>query len=296
MSGTVSAREAAPEPLKRIGRRAYVWVGAATSSLRCEPGFILVGASRCGTTSLFRALMEHPQIARPTFYKGINYFDLNYYRGMRWYRGHFPVTEIARRKAAGYGEMVAFEASGYYLYHPFALERASRDLPSVKLIAMLRDPAERAFSAYKHEYARDFERETFERAVELEDERLAGEIDRMRDDPTYESFSHRHHSYLHRGHYAEQLERGFNFFPQSQWHIIDSKTYFDNPAVEYRRLLAFLGLDAFEPHFGQHNARPSKPMPPQMLHALQDYYAPHDKRLTELLERPFSWINQEDDA
>ena len=292
----MSAREAAPEPLKRIGRRAYVWVGTATSSLRCEPSFILVGAQRCGTTSLFRALMEHPQIARPTFYKGINYFDLNYHRGIRWYRGHFPLAEIARRKAATHGEMVAFEASGYYLYHPFALERASRDLPAAKLIVMLRDPAERAFSAYKHEYARDFEHETFERAIELEDERLAGEIGRMRDDITYESFSHRHHSYLHRGHYAEQLERGFKFFPRSQWHIIDSETYFDQPAAEYRRLLDFLGLEAFEPQFGQHNARPSKPMPPQALRALQDYYAPHDKRLTDLIEHPFSWISQEDDT
>ena len=298
MTGTrLSAREAAPEPVKRLGRRAYVWVGAATGALRCVPGFILVGAQRCGTTSLFRALMAHPQIARPTFYKGINYFDLNYYRGIRWYRAHFPIAEIARRKAASHGEMMAFEASGYYLYHPFALERASRDLPSIKLVVMLRDPAERAISAYKHEYARGFERESFERALELEGERLAGEIDRMRDDLTYESFSHRHHSYLHRGHYAEQLERGFSFFPRSQWHIIDSMAYFDQPATEYRSLLTFLGLDAFDPpNFGQHNARPSRPMPPQTLRALRDHYAPHDERLTDLLKRSFSWIDQGNDT
>ena len=121
--------------------------------------------------------------------------------------------------------------------------------------------------------------------------------DRMRDDLTYESFSHRHHSYLHRGHYAEQLERGFRFFPRSQWHIIDSKAYFDQPGTEYRSLLTFLGLDAFDsPNFGQHNARPSKPMPSQTLRALRDHYAPHDKRLAGLLRRSFSWINQESDT
>jgi hypothetical protein len=55
-----------------------------TAPLRLEPSFILMGAQRCGTTSLFRALSAHPQLAPPTFWKGINYFDLNYYRGAPW--------------------------------------------------------------------------------------------------------------------------------------------------------------------------------------------------------------------
>jgi hypothetical protein len=284
------ARKDAPEPVKRLGRRTYVRVGELTASLRLQPGFIVIGAQRCGTTSLFRALMAHPQVVRPAFHKGINYFDLNYHRGPRWYRGHFPVAAVARRKALRYGAPVAFESSGYYLYHPFALERLGRDLPAVKLVAMLRDPVERAFSAYKHEYARGFERESFERALELEDERLAGQVERMRAEPSYESFPHRHHSYRHRGHYAEQLERAFEFFPADQVHIIDSAAYFGQPAAEYRALLAFLGLTAFQPAaFGRYNGRPSQPMKPATRRALGDYYAPHDQRLTKLLGRPLSW-------
>src|ERR1700751_618216 len=108
----------------------------------------------------------------------------------------------------------------------------ARDLPAVKLVAMLRDPVDRAFPAYKHERAQGYEQESFERALELEDDRLAGDIDRMRDDPRYESFSHRHHSYLHRGHYAEQLERAFAPFPRSQVHVIDSEAYFGQPEQE----------------------------------------------------------------
>jgi Sulfotransferase domain len=285
-----SLRKAAPRGLKHTGRRAYVQLGTATAGLRLEPAFIMIGAQRCGTTSLFRALMAHPQVVRPTFHKGVNYFDLNYYRGPGWYRGHFPVTEIARRRTAGLGPPVAFEASGYYLYHPFAVERIARDLPRVKLVVMLRDPVERAFSAYKHEYARGFEWESFERALELENERLVGEIDRMRRDPAYESFPHRHHSYRHRGQYAQQLDRVLEYFPRDQLHVLDSESFFARPAGEYQELLAFLGLRPFEPAgFGQYNARPGEPMPDGIRRTLEEHYAPHNERLTALLGQPPRW-------
>jgi hypothetical protein len=287
----LSVGEIVPRPLQQAVRRAYLGLGEATAGTRLLPSFLMIGVQRCGTTSLFRALLEHPQVRRAPFRKGVNYFDLNYYRGMRWYQGHFPVAEIARRRTARYGGPVAFEASGYYLYHPFALERMARDLPDAKLVVMLRDPVERAFSAYKHEYARGFEHEGFERALELEDERLAGEIERMRENIRYESLAHRHHSYRHRGHYAEQLERAFGFFSPEQVHVIDSEAYFDQPAREYRRLVAFLGLHPHEPAgFRQVNARPSGPLPAKTRQMLSEYYAPHDERLAKLLGRPLRWI------
>jgi hypothetical protein len=285
----VRLRSAAPKPLVRLGRHAYTRVSTATARLRLEPGFIMIGAQRCGTTSLFRALSAHPQVVPPTFRKGINYFDLNYYRGEQWYRGHFPVAELARRRTARHGGPVAFEASGYYMYHPWALERLARDLPGTKLVVMLRDPVERAYSAHKHEYARGYEHESFETALELEDGRLEGEIERMRADPTYESFAHRHHSYRHRGYYAEQLERAFEFFPAAQVHLIDSELYFGQPMQEYQRLLAFLGLRPFEPVFGAWNGRPGPPMPPQSRRMLEEDYVSHDERLAKLLGRPASW-------
>jgi hypothetical protein len=262
-----------------------------TASLRLQPAFIVIGAQRCGTTSLFRALSAHPQAAPPVFRKGINYFDLNYHRGPGWYRGHFPVAQVARWRALRYGEPAAFEASGYYLYHPLALPRIASDLPKVKLVVMLRDPVERAYSAYRHEYARGYERETFERAIELEAQRLAGEADKMRDDPAYESFSHRHHSYLHRGCYADQLERVFQLFPREQVHVIFSESYFACPELEYGRLLDFLGLRGFAPVFGVHNARPGPPMAAGIRRALEAYYAPHNERLASLLGETLPWAS-----
>lgn len=285
-----SVRKAAPESLRRAGRRAYVRMGTATAPLRLQPDFIMIGAQRCGTTSLFRALMAHPQVVRPTFHKGINYFDLNYQRGMGWYRGHFPIAEVARHNTARFGGPVVLEASGYYIYHPFALERVARDMPSVKLVAMLRDPVERAFSAYKHESARGFEWESFEKALELEDERLVGEVDRMRDDLSYESFCHRHHSYRHRGQYAEQLERIYSLFPREQLHVVESEDFFDEPAREYARLVTFLGLQPFQPAtFDRYNARPGVPIRAETMQMLKEHYAPHDERLADLLGRSPAW-------
>lgn len=291
------AREAAtriratgPEPLTRLGRRGYTRISGATAGLRMAPGFILIGAQRCGTTSLFRALTAHPQVMPPTFRKGVNYFDLNYHRGAQWYRAHFPVTEIARLRAGRHGPPVACEASGYYLYHPQAAERLGHDMPAVKLVVMLRDPVERAFSAHKHESARGYDQQDFQRALELEDDRLAGEIERMRADPGYESFAHRHHSYRHRGQYAEQLERVYEFFPRAQVHVIDSAAYFSQPAREYRELLAFLGLRPFEPAFAAANARPSPPMEAKCRRMLEEHYHPHDERLAKLLGRQPGWV------
>lgn len=156
---------------------------------------------------------------------------------------------------------------------------------------MLRDPVERAYSAYKHEFARGFETEPdFERALELEDMRLEGEIDRMHEDPTYESFSHRHHAYRRRGEFAEQLERAYALFRTSQIHILESERFFQEPAREYARIIEFLGLESFTPsHFEQHNARPGSAMPERARRKLTEHYLGQEERLARVLGRAPSW-------
>jgi hypothetical protein len=288
----VPGGNALPRPLRKAGHRAYRGLGTVTAPLRLQPSFIMIGVQRCGTTSLFRTLRTHPQLMPSKYRKGINYFDLNYHRGQRWYRGHFPVAALAGRRTSGYGPPVAFEGSGYYLYHPFAVERLARDLPEIKLVVMLRDPVERAYSAYKHEYARGYEKESFEKALELEDQRLDGEIERMRADVSYESLHHRHHSYRHRGHYAEQLERVLEHIPRERLYVLDSEEYFSQPARQFSGLLGFLGVQPFQPAaFQQFNARPGPAMPEQARQTLREYYAPHDERLVKLLGRTFHWIH-----
>ena len=291
----MTLRQAAPHALKVQGRRLSRAVGAATANLRMHPDFVIVGAQRCGTTSLFRALMAHPLVQPPVFHKGVNYFDLNYFRGPEWYYGHFPIRGVARtRTLARKARPVTFEASGYYMYHPLAPERMARDLPTAKLLVMVRDPVERAYSAHRHELARGFETEPFERALELEDERLAGEVERMRADPRYQSHSYRHHGYRRRGHYAEQIERLSALFGRDRILVVQSEHFFTRPEDEYARILDFLALPGFTPkRFDRWNARPRSPMKEETHAELRRYFAPHDQALAQFLGHPPSWAPSE---
>lgn len=287
----MSVRSLVPKPLQGVARSTYLAVGSATSAARMTPEFIVVGGQRCGTTSLFKNIAEHPQVLRPAVDKGIDWFTLHYDRDESWYRSHFPVERVARLRTRRYGRPVAFEACTYYMFHPFAIERLATTYPDVKIVAMLRDPVERAFSAYKHELARGFETVVdFGEALAREDSRLAGEIERMRADVTYESHAHRHHAYRRRGQYAEQLERIFKFFPRERVHVVESEAYFAEPEREYAALLEFLDIGSFQPAaFDRHNARPSSPMPGDTREFLTTHYAPHDEMLGDLLGRRPRW-------
>lgn len=289
----MTMRASVPQPIKTAGRLVSVRVGTATSATRQLPSFVMVGAQRAGTTSLFRALSSHPLVHSASFHKGVNYFDVNYHRSFDWYQGHFPTTaSVRKRSRATSGEPITFEASGYYMFHPCAAERLARHLPEVKILAMLRDPVERAYSAHKHELARGYETEPFERALELEDERLAGQEERMRADADYQSFSHRHHAYLRRGHYAEQLVRLGQFFPPDRIHVIDSESFFEQPELTYRRVLDFLELPLMLPErFDRWNGRPSAPMPEVTRAWLRAHYDSHDDDLASLIGRDPAWVS-----
>jgi hypothetical protein len=277
--------------LKQAGRRGLVALRQPTSGIRLLPGFVIAGAQRCGTTSLARTLGEHPAVFGPVLQEEVHYFDLDYGRGLGWYRSHFPLAAAARRAAAAVGAApMAFESSPYYMFHPHAAGRIARDLPGVKLLVLLRDPVERAYSAHAHEVARGYETEPFERALELEPARLAGETERLITDPAYVSYSHQHHAYRARGQYAEQLERLERLFGRERLHVIDSGEFFADPEAAYDRVLKFLGLPhCGYPAFRRRNARPRSPMPQSVRRELEDHYRPHDERLAAWLGREPSW-------
>ncbi|HEX5259990.1 MAG TPA: sulfotransferase domain-containing protein [Gaiellales bacterium] len=255
---------------------------------RMLPGFLIVGAQRGGTTSLYRALSQHPLVAKPLWHKGIHYFDLHYERGPGWYRAHFPAAAAGR--GTGGARSLTFESSPYYMLHPLAGARIARDLPDVRLLALVRDPVERAYSAHAHEIARGYESEPFERALELEPQRLAGEVERMTADPGYRSHSLQHQSYIHRGQYADQLERLEALVGRDRLHVIDSGDFFRDPAPVYDRVVEFLGLPAAGyPVFDRHNARPRQDMPEPLRRELREHFRPYDARLERWLGEAPSW-------
>lgn len=278
---------------KRAARSALLTASLPTAPARMLPSFLIVGAQRGGTTSMSRNLSEHPAVFGSLLQQEVHYFDVAYRRGLGWYRCNFPFSARARRAAsrgAGVAPM-AFESSPYYMFHPLAPGRIARDLPGVKLVVLVRDPVERAYSGHAHEVAHGFETEPFERALELEPVRLDGEEERIIAEPGYVSYSHQHHSYRARGHYTEQLERLERLFGRERIHVVDSGDFFTDPERVYDGVLTFLGLPKRGyPVFKQRNARPRPaPMPRAVRAALEEHYGPHDERLASWLGHEPSW-------
>ncbi len=253
------------------------------------PDFLICGAQRCGTTSMFKTVMQHPQAARPFLRKGIHFFDVNYERGFDWYQAHFPIATTSQLRRGG-TRPITGESSPYYLFHPRALERVATDLPQAKVVVLLRDPVERAYSAHSHERARGFERLPFELAVRTETERLGGEYERMSSDPGYESFEVQHHAYVQRGQYVDQLLRAEALIGRQRLLVVDSGDFFENPAPAFDEVLSFLGLPPAKGiRFERHNARRRSTLPETLRQELERQFAPFDQRLTEWWGRTPSW-------
>lgn len=263
---------------------------AMTGGVRLLPDFIIVGAQKCGTSSLYRYLASHPTVA-PAARKEVHYFDWAFGRGTNWYRAHF-VSRFYRAsfEARTRRKLTVGEASPYYLFHPHVPKRVGELLPGVKLIALLRDPVERAFSAYHHQVRRGREHLSFPDAIDAEPSRLAGELERLARDETYNSPVHRNFSYLARGLYAEQLEAWFRMFPREQLLVIRSEEFFDHTAEVFGQVLDFLELDRWQPPFyRQFNAAEYGAMDPAVRQRLVAYFAPHNQRLYDLMGRDFGW-------
>lgn len=277
-------------PLQPFVRNAMSATATATAPLRMTPDFLIVGGQRCGTTSLFKTLAQHPSVARPLAFKGIHYFDMHFDNSFRWYRGHFPVSLTSRLRRLGKPRPVTGESSPFYGFHPLAPQRIAEALPDIRLIMLLRDPVERAYSAHSHERARGFESETFERALELEDERTAGERDKMIADPSYVSFHVQHHSYLARGRYIEQIEALEAAVGRDRLHVVDSHEFFTQPEESFAEVLRFLDLPQHDGiRYERHNARERNPMRSDMQTRLLAKFDESDARLTTWWGRALSW-------
>ncbi|HEX5017583.1 MAG TPA: sulfotransferase domain-containing protein [Actinomycetes bacterium] len=280
--------------VKDVGRRAALaaadQLGQRTASRRALPTMLIVGAQRCGTTTLFKALCQHPSFVGPTLRKGVHYFDLNSERPLDWYRAHFPTKSsiAALQQRTGSGVVVG-ESSPYYLWHPLAPQRIAQALPGVRVVALLRDPVERAYSAHAHELARGFESETFERALELEPQRLAGEEERVAAGEIARSMPHQHQAYLRRGEYVDQLERMARAVGRDHVLVLDSADFWADPESNWPTVTSFLGLPPGHVTVQQHNARSRAPMSPELRARLEAHYEPFDERLAQWWGRTPSW-------
>ena len=256
-----------PEPLHRL------------------PDFIIAGAPRSGTSWLYVLAGRHPQLAmaapmvpEPKFFlidelwrRGIDYYSTKWFDPL-------PAGRVLGEKSAN------------YLESSEAAERMCRVLPRVKLIFLLRNPVDRAYSNYLWSRQNGLETETFERALALETQREQDLAPNLR--------YARPHAYFARGLYAEHLPRFYDRFPREQILVLRHEDVETCPEIVAAALHRFLGVDVMPglardlAPINTTEASPREPMPKTLRRRLAQRYLAANASLAALLGPDFTpWAN-----
>lgn len=280
-------RYAVPFRRRRQAKLALVRLRAVGGAAFSLPDFLIIGAMRAGTSSLFKYLAQHPELYRSQR-KEVEYFTNEHARGERWYRAHFAPIWSRKR---------SYEACPSYLFHPLAPRRASTLLPEAKLIVLLRDPAERAYSHWQHMTRLGFETLPFADAVAAEPTRTRTEAALVADGSLARSKSWERFSYVARGFYAEQIARWRAVYPAEAFHLVQFDDLIADPLQTLDRLCDFLGIARFVPadlrnfstagrggDYGKPRQRGAEEA--RAIDQLRHVYEDDQRRLSELIGRP----------
>lgn len=226
------------------------------------PNFLVIGAMKSGTTSLFHYLQSHPQVFMSPL-KEVDFFsaELNWDRGLDWYRRQFS--------GAGPGVTAIGEASTSYTKYPEyagVAERIARTLPEARLIYVVRDPIARIRSHYQHRSLIGAEREPLETAV--------------LDDPRYVDCSR----------YAFQIEQYLRVVPREQLLVVSSEGLRSDRERTVKDIYRFLGVDegfvsdTLDREFYRTDERAGYPPFVWWLRRTVKRYVPAGKRAKELID------------
>lgn len=234
------------------------------------PDVLVIGAARCGTSSLHANLVKHPNIRGPSRdaflknarnHKEVHFFDKNikWRQGINYYRKFFVGPPAG---------IWFVESTPNYLYEVVVPERVKEVLPKARFIAMLRDPADRAWSHFcnwrrKHHWSTDILLDTS-------------------------------HVVVKKGFYYQQLKRWFEHFNRERFFIIRSEDFFKNPDIVIKETLDWIGVP--EASIGKVEywdpvklRKGNPPMPKDLKNKIKAIYKTHNEKLEDLLERSMSW-------
>lgn len=272
-------------------------VAVTTVGDRKGPDFLIVGTKRGGTTSMFNYLIQHPGLLgtypRPRSKKSTQFFFADRSHTVRWYRSNFHSETYRRvlRGRLGYRPL-GFEASPYYLWDPRIALQAHRFSPGLKAIVLLRDPTRRAWSHYQERVQNGVEPLTFGQALDVEADRLDGEIERMLADPSYHSTAHDWYSYRTRGEYLAQIQNWHSVFPREQLLILRSEDLYTRTQEVIDEVCTFLDVPTFVlPAKGPFNAtwRTRDDVPATEADLLRSHFSTHNRALESYLGRSMGW-------
>ncbi len=258
----------------------------STHFFHSTPDYLILGASKSGTSSLYEYLIQHPKV-KPAITKQIHYFDKYFERGISWYKICFPLN----LKKIFFKKFITGEATPYYLCHPLAPSRISKLFPHVKLIILLRNPIDRAFSHYQMEFTRYKEDLSFEDAIEIENNRIKVEIQKIIKNPNYVSDYLPNHAYITSSIYFDRIKLWLDYFPKDQFLFIKSEDLFEDPERIYSETLDFLEIENYklEKYEIVRKGEYVSKINSQTRKKLNEFFKPYNKKLSNLLKRNFEW-------
>ncbi len=254
----------------------------ATRRLRHLPTTVVIGNDRHAVGQLYAALTAHPRcfgIARH-----VDYFSLHAAKSVGWYRSKFPFAfRVARKRGH------VLESSLSYLPTPSALRQMRQVLPKIRVVAVVSDPVERAYSHYLHRRANAGETRSFAACVA---EELRSRSFAPRLGGTLQPKAAPMLGYVSRGYYALQLELLLKLYPRNKVCIVDAGSLGSDAAGAFERVFNYMGLESCDveavPGFdhGEGLAR----MDASVATILRAHYRPYDELLAELIGQRFSWM------
>ena len=259
---------------------------ALTGPIRSLPDFIIIGTARSGTTSLYYDICQHPCVL-PAAYDELGYFDSNFHLGLNWYRSLFPTLFskwlVKQKKQFA----ITGEDTPFYIWDPIVAKRILKNLPKIKLIVLLRNPVDRAYSNYHLGVRSGTENLSFEDAIKLEIKRLEEINEESKS--SIEKYAIRR-SYLAKGFYADQLKIWFEIFNSNQLLIISTEDLKSNPQKVINKIYNFLEIPDNHKLIPEKQKKAVYPeMKKETREFLIDFYKKNNTELFSLIGQKFDW-------
>ena len=282
---TKRLKEVFPNSIKHHAKKAIIGVNALTSSFRLPPSFIVAGIQKGGTTSLYNYLCQHPQIS-PILQKEIHFFDRHYDKGINWYLGNFPL-KIAMRN-----QSIVGEATPTYLYSRNTAERIKKHFPNIKIILVLRNPVERAYSDFNYGVKLGFHKshEFFTERMRNEIKWLNENIEILLDGKDHYELVRNNCSYLGPGLYNIWIKYWMELFGDNLY-VIGSEDFFENTTDSVNALFDFLGLYKYDIAGNKaYNSNDYLSISKEDKDALCNFYYEHIREFEGVLNKKMNWL------
>lgn len=266
-------------------RQAFAYHRYFSNIFRKRPSFLIIGSQKCGTTSLYNYLTKHPQILKARI-KEIHFFNMNYNMSLKYYKSFFPLN-INKNFITG-------EATPDYLDYPFAAKRCHDFLPNVKLIVVLRNPIDRAFSHFNfvQKYNSGEQKITFEKAINKEGVRMDLAFKNMNKDGYNSARDISNFGYVYKGKYVLHIKEWLKYYNLDNIYFVDFEELKNNPKIVTQNIYSFLNIDNqfVNSNFPKKNKTEyNNTMKAETRLLLKQIYSNYNLELEKLINMKFNW-------